>query len=150
MATIRLPADFQDFLKLLNSHRVEYLLVGGYAVCFHGYYRNTVDIDFWIAVSPENARRLVQLIREFGFETPELSEKLFLDKGRMIRMGIEPTRIEILTEISGRDFSAAYERRIESTIDGIPVKVIGRDDLIANKLKSGRLKDLLDAQKLSR
>jgi hypothetical protein len=102
------------------------------------------------AVSPENARRLVQLIREFGFETPDLSEKLFLTRGRMIRMGVEPTRIELLTEISGREFSAAYEHRIESTIDGIPVKVIGRDDLIANKLKSGRLKDLLDVQKLSR
>ena len=146
---IRLPADFRDFLRLLNSHRVEYLLIGGYAVCFHGFYRNTVDIDFWIAVSPENARKLVELIREFGFQTPELKDALFLQKGRMIRMGIEPTRIELLTEISGCEFSAAYARRIETTIDGIPVKIIAREDLIANKLKSGRLKDLLDAQKLS-
>src|SRR5688500_19528222 len=99
MATIRLPADFRDFLRLLNSHQVEYLLVGGYAVCYHGFYRTTADIDFWVAVSPENAAKLVKIIREFGFETPELSEELFLNEGRMIRMGVEPTRIELLTEI---------------------------------------------------
>lgn len=149
MDTIRLPADFRDFLKLLNSHRVEYLLIGGYAVCFHGFYRTTADIDFWVAVSPENASKLVGMIREFGFNTPQLSEALFLNKGRIIRMGIEPTRIEILTEISGCDFAACYPRRLESEIDGIPVKLICREDLIANKLRSGRLKDLLDVQKLS-
>lgn len=137
-------------MKLLNSHQVEYLLIGGYAVCFHGYYRNTADIDFWVGVSPQNAKKLVQLIREFGFETPELSEALFLNKGRVVRMGVEPTRIEVLTEISGREFDAAYQQKIESTIDGIPVKIISREDLIANKLKSGRLKDLLDVQKLSK
>ena len=76
MATTRLPADFRDFLKLLHSHRVEYLLVGGYAVCYHGYYRNTVDIDLWIAVNPENATKMTELIREFGFNVPELSPAL--------------------------------------------------------------------------
>ena len=149
MATIRLPADFRDFLKLLNSHRVEYLLIGGYAVCYHGYYRNTADIDIWVAVSGENAAKLVAVIREFGFETPQLDEALFLNKGRMVRMGIEPTRIELLTEISGCDFAACYRNRIETQIDGVPVNIIGRTDLIANKLKTGRLKDLLDVQKLS-
>jgi predicted nucleotidyltransferase len=149
MATIRLPADFRDFLKLLNSHRVEYLLIGGYAVCYHGFYRNTADIDFWIAVHPENAAKMVRLIREFGFETPQLNEELFLQKGRIIRMGIEPTRIEILTEISGCDFSECYPHRVAGTVDGIPVNIISLPDLIKNKLKSGRLKDLGDVQKLS-
>ena len=146
---IRLPADFRDFLKLLNSRHVEYLLIGGYAVCFHGFYRNTADIDFWVAISPDNARKLVALIKEFGFETPEMSEALFLKKGRIIRMGVEPTRIELLTEISGREFSECYTNRVEATIDQIPVNIISRADLIQNKLKSGRLKDLLDVQKLS-
>jgi len=149
MATIRLPADFRDFLRLLNSHRVEYLLIGGYAVCYHGYYRSTADIDFWVAVSPENAAKLVRLIREFGFETPQLSEDLFLDKGRIVRMGIEPTRIELLTEISGCEFDPCFQNRIDDLIDGIAAKIISRKDLITNKLKSARLKDLLDAQKLS-
>jgi len=149
MATIRLPADFRDFLKLLNSRRVEYLLVGGYAVCYHGYYRNTGDMELWIAVHPENAAKMVSLIREFGFNVPELSEALFLQKGRIIRMGIEPVRIEILTEISGCEFADCYQQKVEATLDGTPVNIIGLTDLIKNKLKSGRLKDLDDARKLS-
>lgn len=149
MATTRLPADFRDFLKLLNSHRVEYLLVGGYAVCYHGYYRNTVDIDFWIAVGPANAAKLTTLIREFGFHVPELSDALFLQKGRIIRMGIEPMRIEILTEISGCEFSECYARRIQATLDGVPVDIISLPDLLKNKASAGRLKDLNDVQKLS-
>ena len=70
MATIRLPADFRDFLKLLNSYRVEYLLIGGYAVCYHGYYRNTADIDFWIAVNPDNAEKMV-------YSAPEKLDRWF-------------------------------------------------------------------------
>ena len=136
-------------MKLLNSHRVEYLLVGGYAVCYHGYYRNTGDMDFWIAVHRENASKLVPLIREFGFDVPELSESLFLQKGRIIRMGLEPVRIEILTEISGCEFADCYPNKVEATLDGIPVNIISLTDLIKNKLKSGRLKDLDDARKLS-
>src|SRR5688572_29796645 len=149
MATTRLPAYFRDFLKLLHSHHVEYLLVGGYAVCYHGYYRNTVDIDFWIAVHPDNARKMAKLIREFGFNVPELSDDLFLQEGRIIRMGAEPTRIEILTGITGCDFSTCYARRVDATLDGLPVSVISVEDLIKNKLSTGRLKDLDDAQKLS-
>lgn len=149
MATIRLPEDFRDFLKLLNSHRVEYLLVGGYAVCYHGHYRNTGDIDFWVAVHPENATRLVRLIREFGFNAPDLSEELFLQKGRIVRMGVEPVRIELLTEISGCEFNDCYSRRVDATLDSLPVSIIGLPDLLRNKLKAGRVKDLDDASKLS-
>jgi hypothetical protein len=118
-------------------------------VCFHGYYRNTGDIDFWIAVHPENATKLVQLIREFGFELPQLSEELFLKKGRMIRMGVEPVRIELLTEISGCEFSDCYSRRVEAALDGVPVSIIALQDLIRNKLRTGRVKDLEDASKLT-
>jgi len=149
MGTIRLPADFRDFLRLLNSYHVEYLLIGGYAVCYHGYYRNTADIDFWIAVNVENAQRMARFIREFGFDLPEVSPALFLQEGRIIRMGIEPTRIEILTEISGCDFAECYARRVEASLDGLPTNIISLPDLVRNKLKTGRLKDLDDAQKLS-
>jgi hypothetical protein len=123
--------------------------VGGYAVCYHGYYRNTVDIDFWIAINPQNASKLAALIRKFGFNTPDLSDELFLQKGRIIRMGVEPTRIEILTEISGCEFSECYGRRVEATLDGLPVNIISLTDLLKNKVSTGRLKDLNDAQKLS-
>ena len=149
MATIRLPADFRDFLKLLHSHRVEYLLVGGYAVCYHGYYLTTANMNLWIAVHRQNAAKMVRLIREVGFDVPELSEALFLQKGRIIRMGVEPVRIEVLTEISGCEFAECYSQKVEAMLDGVPVKIIGLADLIKNKLRSGRLKDLDDARKLS-
>jgi hypothetical protein len=149
MATTRLPADFRDFLKLLNSHHVDYSLIGGYAVCYHGYFRNTADIDIWIATTPENAARLIQLIREFGFETPQLKEGLFLEKGKIIRMGTEPTRIEILTEISGCNFDECYKNRVEGTLDGTPTMIISLPDLLINKRSAGRLKDLNDVEKLS-
>jgi predicted nucleotidyltransferase len=89
------------------------------------------------------------VIREFGFNVPELSEALFLQEDRIIRMGLEPVRIEILTGISGCEFADCYAQKVEATLDGIPVKIIGLTDLIKNKLKSGRLKDLDDARKLS-
>jgi hypothetical protein len=134
---------------LLHSHRVEYLLVGGYAVCYHGYYLTTANMNLWIAVHRQNAAKMVRLIREFGFDVPELSEALFLQKGRIIRMGVEPVRIEVLTEISGCEFAECYSQKVEAMLDGVPVKIIGLADLIKNKLRSGRLKDLDDARKLS-
>jgi predicted nucleotidyltransferase len=106
-------------------------------------------MDLWIAVHPANASKMVPLIREFGFDVPELSEELFLQKGRIIRMGLEPVRIELLTEISGCEFADCYAQKVEATLDGVPVKIISLADLIKNKLKSGRLKDLDDAERLS-
>ena len=147
-ATTLLPKDFADFLKLLNSHRVEYLLIGGYAVCYHGYYRNTNDIDFWVAVSPKNAAKLVKVIKEFGFDVPMLSEKLFLNTGRIVRMGIEPNRIEILTEVSACDFAQCFSRRQTGIINGIAVNLISLPDLKINKKASGRHKDLADLDNL--
>ena len=118
-------------------------------MCYHGYYRTTGDMDLWVAVHPDNAAKLVPVIREFGFNEPELSEALFLQKGRIIRMGLEPVRIEILTEISGCDFAECYAQKVGAMLDGVPVNIIALADLIKNKLKSGRLKDLDDARKLS-
>jgi hypothetical protein len=100
-------------------------------------------------VHPENATKLVRLIREFGFDVPDLSEELFLQKGRIIRMGIEPVRIGLLTEISGCEFADCYGRRVEATLEGIAATIIGLPDLVKNKLRVGRVKDLDDASKLS-
>jgi hypothetical protein len=122
--------------------------VGGYAVCYHGHYSTTGNLDIWIAVHQENAAKMFRLVREFGFETPDLSESLFLQKGRMIRMGLEPVRIEILTEISGCEFDDCFTNRVSGSLDGEPVNIISLADLIRNKLKTGRLKDLDDAQRL--
>ena len=149
MATIRLPPDFKEFLRLLNSHRVEYLLIGGYAVSYHGYPRATADMDVWVAVHPENAGRLVAALKEFGFDVPELSPQLFLSGNQVIRMGVPPMRIEVLTTISGVSFEVCYASRIMDVIDDVEVHLISLEHLRRNKQASGRYKDLDDLEHLS-
>jgi predicted nucleotidyltransferase len=146
---MQLPADFKEFLSLLGSHGVRYLLIGGYAVNYYGYTRATGDIDVWIALEPENAKRMVDVVREFGFDTPELSADLFLQERRIVRMGNVPLRIEILTAIDGVTFDECYNDRVETTIDGVAVTVIALGHLKQNKRASGRHKDLEDLKRLS-
>ena len=112
MAMTRLPPDFKEFLKLLNDHDVEYLLIGGYAVGYHGYPRATANMDIWIAMTPVNADRIVKVLKEFGFDLPELSIDLFLKEWQIIRLGVPPVRIEIATMISGVNFSECYDERV--------------------------------------
>ena len=145
---IRIPPDFKDFLRLLNSHNVEYLLVGGYAVSYYGYPRTTADIDIWIAIQPDNAKKVVAVIKEFGFDLPDLSVDLFLQEKHITRMGIPPMRIEVLTTISGVDFAECYAQRTTAIIDGVEVNLISLHHLKINKKASGRLKDLNDLANL--
>jgi hypothetical protein len=119
-----LTKDFKEFLECLNGHDVEYLVIGGHAVAFHGYPRATADLDVWVAVNEENARRLVAALKEFGFDVPELKPDLFLSEGRVVRMGIVPNRVEIQTGIDGVRFSRCYPARIAAELDGIAVDFI--------------------------
>ncbi len=149
MATIHLPPDFREFFQLLNANRVEYLLVGGYAVGYHGYPRATVDLDVWVATSPENAHRLLAALEQFGFgKDAGTSIELLTQPGNVIRMGSPPLRIEIQTVISGVGFAECYSRRVMAGLDGVPVSVISAEDLKANKRAAGRLKDLNDLENL--
>ncbi len=148
MGTIHLPQDFREFFQSFNQHEVEYLLVGGYAVGYHGYPRATMDIDVWVASNPENARRVVAALEDFGFGGEVLVEGLFLEADQVIRMGLPPMRIEILTSISGVDFQDAYDERIEDVLDGVPVKLISLHHLKANKVAAARAKDLADLEEL--
>lgn len=148
MVTTRLPPDFRDFLRLLNSNGVEYLVIGGYAVGYHGYPRATADFDIWIAASQSNAEKVAKTIREFGFEVPELSPELFLQKEKVIRMGVPPIRIEILTTISGAEFDKCYPGREVANLDGVEANIIGLEDLKANKRAAGRHQDLSDLEHL--
>ena len=148
MAMSILPPDFRDFLKLLNSRKIKYLLIGGYAVGYYGYPRATADMDIWIAISKENAKKITGAIRDFGMKTPDLTESIFLKPGKIIRMGYPPIRIEVLTEISGVNFEQCYTRCKETKIDGIKVKIISFKDLLKNKKASGRHKDLNDLENL--
>ena len=145
---ITLPPDFKEFLRLLNTYEVEYLLIGGYAVGYHGYPRATNDMDIWIAIHPDNAERMVRVLRAFGFDTPDLSSALFLQDHSIVRMGIPPMRIEVLTTISGVQFAACYAERVITTIDGVDVNLMSLPDLKVNKQASGRYKDLDDLEHL--
>lgn len=144
----KLPPDFKEFLNLLNSHNVEYLLIGGYAVSYHGYPRATNDIDIWIAVHPSNAARMVTVLHEFGFNFSEISPDLFLKVPSIVRMGYPPMRIEVTTSISGVAFEQCFAERVIDTLDGVKVNIIGLVQLKQNKQASGRFKDLSDLENL--
>ena len=143
-----LPNDFKEFLRLLRAHGVEYLLIGGWAVGYHGYPRSTDDLDVWVAIAPANAERVVTVLREFGFDVPELSTELFLQNDQIVRMGVEPVRIEVMTTISGVQFEECYRERLETTLDNEPASLISLRHLRINKRAAGRLKDLSDLEHL--
>ena len=148
MGMTRLPPDFKEFLKLLNSRRVEYLVIGGYAVGYHGYPRATADLDIWIAVHPDNTRKVAEVIREFGFDVPDLSPELFQQGKKVVRMGVPPFRIEVLTSISGVDFEECYAARAVGVFDQVRVNLISLKHLKVNKKASGRPQDLADLEHL--
>jgi hypothetical protein len=133
---------------LLRSAKIEYLLIGGYAVGHYGFPRATGDLDIWIANHDENAARLVGALRQFGFDVPELNKSLFQKPKHVVRMGVPPVRLEILSSIDGVNFADCYPRRETVEMDGVEVDVISLADLKANKRASGRHQDLNDLEKL--
>ena len=143
-----LTDDFREFLRLLNANRVDYLLVGGYAVGLHGYPRATVDLDVWVRAAPDNAERILKALRTFGFEVPALQPHLFTDPRSIVRFGVPPFRIEIMTSIDGVEYDACRGRADTMVLDQVHVPVISLEDLKANKRAAGRHKDLADLDNL--
>ena len=148
MAKRELTPEFREFLACLNRAGVEYLLVGGYAVNHYGYHRFTEDIDFWIAVSDANFDRLLAAIREFFGEDLAGLDKKFLQNNDSLFLGGVPNKIEVFQNASGLKFDEAYPRRVDTTLEGLPVKMICLSDLKTNKRASGRNKDLADLDNL--
>jgi len=148
MESPTLPDDFKEFLKLLNEHRVDYLLIGGYAVGIYGYPRSTADMDVWVGISPQNAEKLVRVFHAFGMTDPAITRELFQQPGNIVRMGIPPMRIEVLNQIDGVEFDACRKSGGRVLIDGLEVPLISLEDLKTNKQAAGRFKDLDDLQHL--
>ncbi len=144
----QLAEEFREFLRYLNEEKVEYLVIGGYAVSLYGYTRFTADMDVWIAMERANARRVVRALERFGFVHGEAGEEVFLEEGNIVRMGFPPMRIEILNRVDGVAFSGCYARREMVSLGGLELPFISRDDLVANKKASGRQKDLGDLEGL--
>jgi hypothetical protein len=132
----------------MNSFNVDYVIVGGHAVAFHGYPRFTGDMDFFVRPSAENAARLLDVLRSFGFDRPEELESTFTQIGKVVQIGRPPNRIDLLTGISGVDFDEAFRTSLPAHVDGLPVRMIGLETLLKNKRASGRTKDLSDLEHL--
>ena len=146
MDMILLPPDFREFLQLLNSHKVRYLLVGGYAVGYYGYPRATADIDIWVAIDAGNVGKLLAALAVFGFA--EVDPAVFAKEKQVLRMGVPPLRIELLTGVSGLEFEECYSRRVVVNLAEVEVNLISLEDLKTNKAASGRYKDLNDLEHL--
>ncbi|OGU12487.1 MAG: hypothetical protein A2X61_02590 [Ignavibacteria bacterium GWB2_35_12] len=144
----RIPQEFKEFLQLLNLHKVEYILLGGYAVSYHGYPRTTNDIDIWISFKKENIEKIKVVLNAFGFGLPENYLDEFWEFGKIIRMGMPPLRIELISSASGIDFDKSYQDCIKDEFDGIPINIISIEHLKLNKKASGRKKDLNDLENL--
>jgi predicted nucleotidyltransferase len=142
-----LNRDFKEFAESFNANGVEYLVVGGHALAAHGHPRYTGVIDFWISPTPLNTARVLQALRDFGLDSLGLSDRDF-DDDTVIQLGQPPSRIDLLTRIDGVDFAACWARRESIDMDGVALNLIGLEDFKANKLASGRLKDLADLEAL--
>lgn len=143
-----LNPDFKEFIQLLNANEVRYLVIGGYAVAFHGHPRYTKDIDIWIWAHPSNAGRVVDTLRDFGFESLGLAVDDFLDEETVIQLGYAPNRIYLIMGAPGVEFETYYENRVEEEIEGISISFIDLENLKKAKSASGRLQDLADVENL--
>jgi len=146
---IKLPQDFKEFIGLLNSHDVHYLVVGGHAVAYHGHPRTTGDIDFFVDLSQENAQKLETVLSDFGFAGLGLTASDFLEPDSIVQLGFPPHRIDLITSLTGVTFVEAWKNRISVNVDGISMLFVGKSDLMANKAATGRPKDLADFDALS-
>lgn len=143
-----LPKDFKEFIELLNKNNVRYIIIGGYAVVYHGYVRSTNDIDIWIDIRKDNIKKVIKALDEFGFSSLNISEADF-SPNQIIQLGYPPNRIDLITTPAGIDFETCYESREQVVIDNITIKFIDLENLIKAKKASGRTRDLADVEELT-
>ncbi len=140
--------DFEEFLRLLVKHKVKFVLVGGYAVAFHGYVRTTKDMDIFFCDSDDNIEKIINTLRDFSINTDNTLKKELQEPGSIIRMGIPPVMIEMINRLSGISFSEVWEHRIAGKYGDISVNYISYKNLLINKKAAGRPKDLADVDEL--
>jgi hypothetical protein len=140
--------DFKELLALFNDHRVSYVIVGGYALAFHGAPRFTGDLDILVKADHENAGRIVTALGVFGFASLGLTESDFDHPDQIIQLGVAPVRVDLITSITGLSWEDVFTSRVPSNYGDVPVNYIGREELILNKRAVGRAKDLADLEAL--
>jgi hypothetical protein len=146
--TMEIQPDFRDLFALLNEHKVEYLIVGGYALAFHGAPRYTGDIDIFVRPHPANATRILKALAAFGFQFPNLTIDDFQNPDKVVQLGVPPVRIDMITSLTGVAWKEAAEFKKSGFYGDVPVHYIGREQYIANKRAIGRKKDLADIEAL--
>ncbi len=147
---MELANDFVDFIELLNSHGVEYMIVGGYAVMAHGQPRYTEDFDIWIKPSSINAEKMMVVLKEFGFVLKGLAKEDFEVEDMVVQLGYPPLRIDLLGSISGVTFDEAFPQKILRKVGQTEMNFIGLNELVKNKETTGRKKDIVDAEQLKK
>lgn len=140
--------DFEDFIALCNKYELEYLVIGGFAVSIHGYPRTTKDLDVCINKTEENAKKILAILKDFGFGSLKFKVEDFLRDDLIAQLGYPPIRIDILTDLNGIDFNLAFANRRIVNMNGVPTNFIGYNELLLNKEKAGRDQDLLDIKRL--
>ena len=147
---MKIPPDFKELLELLNAHKVDYLVVGGYALAFHGAPRFTGDIDLFVKPEAANAKRILEALAQFGFGSLNLSEADFTAPENVVQFGVPPVRVDIMNSLTGVSWEKANAGRVRGAFDETIVQFISREDLIANKSALGRKKDLADIEALDK
>ena len=145
---MEVQADFRDLLALFNAHKVEYMIIGGYALAFHGAPRYTGDLDIFVRPDSENAQRILAALDEFGFGSVGLSAADFESLDKVVQLGIPPVRIDIITSLTGVSWEKAIAGRVEGQYGGISTHYIGREQFVTNKRATGRKRDLADLDTL--
>lgn len=143
---MRVEKDFKEFIELLNAHKVQYLIVGGFAYSLYAIPRYTKDIDIWINPTYKNAEKMMKVLIDFGFVDINLNEKDFTDQENIIQLGIEPVRIDLVLSLEGLDFKKSWINKYETSYGKEKCYFLSKQDLIINKQKTGRNQDLLDVE----
>jgi hypothetical protein len=145
---MEIQKDFKKLLELFNAHKVEYIVVGGYALAFHGAPRFTGDIDLLVKPDSKNAQRILAALNDFGFGSLNLGESDFTRQGSVVQLGVPPVRIDIITSITGVDWDKAQAGRVTGDYGGVVTSFLGKKEFILNKKATGRKKDLADIEAL--
>lgn len=147
---MKLSPDLKEFIELLNSKKVDYIIIGAHALAWHGLPRYTKDIDILIRAEADNAEAVLSVLKSFGFGQLELQIKDFTKPGQVIQLGMEPNRIDLLTSISGVDWESCWSSKVQGDMGGTPVFFLGIETYLKNKAASGRPQDIADAERLKK
>ena len=145
---MKVEKDFEEFIELLNYHKVKYLIIGAFALSYYTYPRHTGVIDFFIEASGRNATKILKVLKDFGFESLKLTQKDFIKRNSIIQLGFSPNRIDLITGITAVTFSRAFKNKVEGKLGKEKVFFISPKDLLKNKRATKRAKDIADAEML--